>query len=91
MGTVVSDALEHNKIISADNWKFNTASAAIPIIFLGNILITCINTQQVKMWYNVIKRQILYQKLKVFMDERVISFNISALILWYGNNDVLIL
>ena len=37
MGTVVSDALEHNKIISADNWKFNTAAAAIPIIFLGNI------------------------------------------------------
>ena len=37
MSTVVSDALEHNKIISADNWKFNTAAAAIPIIFLGNI------------------------------------------------------
>src|SRR5699024_2949780 len=37
MGTVISDALEHNKIISADNWKFNTAAAAIPIIFLGNI------------------------------------------------------
>src|SRR5699024_4363321 len=29
MGTVISDALEHNKIISADNWKFNTAAAAI--------------------------------------------------------------
>src|SRR5699024_1863985 len=37
MVTVISDALEHNKIISADNWKFNTAAAAIPIIFLGNI------------------------------------------------------
>lgn len=37
MGTVVSDALEHKKVISVDNWKLNTAAAAIPIIFLGNI------------------------------------------------------
>lgn len=37
MGTVVTDALDHKKLISADNWKFNTAAAAIPIIFLGNI------------------------------------------------------
>ncbi|SCS37663.1 sodium:solute symporter [Staphylococcus caeli] len=37
LGTVVADALEHKKIISADNWKFNAAAAAIPIIFLGNI------------------------------------------------------
>src|SRR5699024_8377931 len=36
IGTVMIDALEHKKIISTDNWKFNTA-AAIPIIFLGNI------------------------------------------------------
>src|SRR5699024_1734420 len=37
MGTVISDALEHNKIISADNWKFNTAAAAITILFFVNI------------------------------------------------------
>ncbi|WP_217972349.1 sodium:solute symporter [Staphylococcus xylosus] len=37
MGTVVSDALEHKKFISVDNWKLNSAAAAIPIIFLGNI------------------------------------------------------
>lgn len=37
MGTVVTDALDHKKLISANNWKFNTAAAAIPIIFLGNI------------------------------------------------------
>lgn len=37
MGTVVTDALDHKKLISANNWKFNTAAAAIPVIFLGNI------------------------------------------------------
>ncbi|WP_210128188.1 sodium:solute symporter [Staphylococcus sp. GDX8P114P-2] len=37
MGTLVTDAMNNKKIISADNWKFNTAAAAIPIIFLGNI------------------------------------------------------
>ncbi|RIN28589.1 sodium:solute symporter [Staphylococcus succinus] len=37
MGTVVSDAIEHKKIVSVDNWKLNSAAAAIPIIFLGNI------------------------------------------------------
>ncbi|KRG08327.1 sodium:solute symporter [Staphylococcus sp. NAM3COL9] len=37
MGTLVSDAMENKKIISADNWKLNSAAAAIPIIFLGNI------------------------------------------------------
>lgn len=36
-GTVFADAIEHKKLISADNWKLNTAAAAIPIIFLGNI------------------------------------------------------
>src|SRR5699024_4167471 len=36
MGTVISDALEHNKIISVDNWKFNTSAVAILIIFLVN-------------------------------------------------------
>lgn len=36
-GTLVNDAIEHKKIISADNWKVNAAAASIPIIFLGNI------------------------------------------------------
>ena len=36
-GTLVNDAIEHKKIISADNWKLNAAAASIPIIFLGNI------------------------------------------------------
>ncbi len=37
MGTLISDAMENKKIISVDNWKLNSAAAAIPIIFLGNI------------------------------------------------------
>ena len=37
MGTVVTDAIDYKKLISAKNWKCNTAAAAIPIIFLGNI------------------------------------------------------
>ncbi|MCD2476596.1 Na+/proline symporter, partial [Staphylococcus aureus] len=37
-GTVFADAIEHKKLITADNWKLNTAAAAIPIILLGNIL-----------------------------------------------------
>ena len=32
-GTVFADAIEHKKLISVDNWKLNTAAAAIPIIF----------------------------------------------------------
>lgn len=36
-GTIVSDAIANKKIISVDNWKLNSAAAAIPIIFLGNI------------------------------------------------------
>lgn len=35
--TVISDAASDKKFISADNWKFGTAAAAIPIIFLGSI------------------------------------------------------
>lgn len=35
--TVVSDAVSEKKFISVDNWKFGTAAAAIPIIFLGSI------------------------------------------------------
>jgi len=37
IGTLISDAMESKKIISVDNWKLNSAAAAIPIIFLGNI------------------------------------------------------
>src|SRR5699024_4230339 len=37
MSTVLSDAAAEKKLISADNWKFGTAAAAIPIIFLGSI------------------------------------------------------
>lgn len=36
-GTIVHDAIANKKILSADNWKLNSAAAAIPIIFLGNI------------------------------------------------------
>lgn len=37
LSTVISDALEHDKIISKDNFKFGAAASAIPIIFLGSI------------------------------------------------------
>ena len=35
--TLAHDAIEHKKVISADNWKINSAAAAIPVIFIGNI------------------------------------------------------
>ncbi|EKU50156.1 sodium:solute symporter [Staphylococcus massiliensis] len=35
--TLVTDAISNKKLISADNWKFSAAAAAIPIIFLGNV------------------------------------------------------
>lgn len=63
-GTIIHDAIANKKIMSADNWKWNSAAASIPIIFLGNILITYINTQLVKMLFNVIKLQIQWKKRK---------------------------
>lgn len=36
-GTIWHDAMEHKKILSADNFVINSASAAFPIIFIGNI------------------------------------------------------
>lgn len=35
--TIVTDALENDKLITAENFQFGTAAAAIPIIFLGSI------------------------------------------------------
>ncbi len=35
--TVMHDAANDGKFLTADNWKFGTAAAAIPIIFLGSI------------------------------------------------------
>lgn len=35
--TVLTDAVNDKKLITAENWKFGTAAAAIPIIFLGSI------------------------------------------------------
>src|SRR5699024_9790807 len=35
--TILSDVSADGKFITADNWKFGTAAAAIPIIFLGSI------------------------------------------------------
>lgn len=35
--TIVTDALENDKLITAGNFQFGTAAAAIPIIFLGSI------------------------------------------------------
>lgn len=35
--TIISDALENDKLITAGNFQFGTAAAAIPIIFLGSI------------------------------------------------------
>lgn len=37
LSTIITDAANDKKFISADNWKFGTAAAAIPIIFLGSI------------------------------------------------------
>ncbi|GAA1853625.1 sodium:solute symporter [Brevibacterium marinum] len=35
--TVAADAAADDKFISADNWKFGGAAAAIPIVFLGSV------------------------------------------------------
>lgn len=35
--SIVKDASSQGKLLTADNFKFGTASAAIPIIFLGSI------------------------------------------------------
>jgi len=37
LSTVINDALSNEKLISTNNFKFGTAAAAIPIIFLGSI------------------------------------------------------
>lgn len=36
-GTVLNEAVQDKKFFSMDNWKFGTAAAAIPIIFIGSI------------------------------------------------------
>lgn len=36
-GTVLNEAVQDKKFVSMDNWKFGTAAAAIPIIFIGSI------------------------------------------------------
>ncbi|MCJ1779201.1 sodium:solute symporter [Mammaliicoccus sciuri] len=36
-GTVLNEAVQDKKFVSVDNWKFGTAAAAIPIIFIGSI------------------------------------------------------
>ena len=61
-GTIVSDAIANKKIISVDNWKLNSAAAAIPIIFLGNIFNNLHNILRVKMLFNVIKHLTLWMK-----------------------------
>nr|WP_263314936.1 sodium:solute symporter [Mammaliicoccus sp. Marseille-Q6498] len=35
--TIAHEAVQNKKLISIDNWKFGTAAAAIPIIFIGSI------------------------------------------------------
>ncbi|AZT96096.1 sodium:solute symporter [Brevibacterium aurantiacum] len=37
LATVAADAAADDKFISADNWKFGGAAAAIPIVFLGSV------------------------------------------------------
>ncbi len=36
-GTVLNEAVQDKKFVSMDNWKFGTAAAAIPIIYIGSI------------------------------------------------------
>lgn len=36
-GTVINDALADDKLLSAGNFKFGTAAAAVPIVFIGSI------------------------------------------------------
>ncbi len=91
-GTVFADAIEHKKLISADNWKLNTAAAAIPIIFLGNIFN---NLYQYTASQDVVQRyqasDSLKETNKSLLDKWYPSFNFSTLILWYGYNAVFIL
>ncbi|MBA8760288.1 sodium/solute symporter [Staphylococcus schleiferi subsp. coagulans] len=60
-GTVVNEAVDKQKLISADNWKFTTASAAIPIIFLGSIFN---NLQQYTASQDVVQRYQASESLK---------------------------
>lgn len=87
-GTVFADAIEHKKLISADNWKLNTAAAAIPIIFLGNIFN---NLYQYTASQDVVQRYQASDSLKETNKSLYPSFNFSTLILWYGYNAVFIL
>lgn len=91
-GTFFADAIEHKKLISADNWKLNTAAAAIPIIFLGNIFN---NLYQYTASQDVVQRyqasDSLKETNKSLWDKWYPSFNFSTLILWYGYNAVFIL
>ena len=77
--------------MSADNWKWNSAAASIPIIFLGNIFN---NLHQYTASQDVVQR---YQasdsmeETKVIVDKRCISAYFCTYFLWYGHNDVFIL
>lgn len=59
--TLSSDAIDHKKLISVDNWKLNATAAALPIIFIGNIFN---NLQQYTASQDVVQRYQASDSLK---------------------------
>ncbi|QLK86656.1 sodium:solute symporter [Staphylococcus sp. 17KM0847] len=88
LSTIVHDAVENKKLISADNWKFNAAAAAIPIIFLGSIFN---NLQQYTASQDVVQRYQASESLKE-TSQSIWTNGVLALIsapLFYGMGTVL--
>lgn len=86
--TVIADAVENKKFISADNWKMNAAAAAIPIIFIGSIFN---NLQQYTSSQDVVQRYQASDSIKE-TSKSIWTNGVLALIsapLFYGMGTVL--
>ncbi|MCQ9300303.1 sodium:solute symporter [Staphylococcus hyicus] len=59
--TVVHDAIQNKKLISADNWKLSASAAAIPIIFIGSVFN---NLQQYTASQDVVQRYQASESMK---------------------------
>src|SRR5699024_3976109 len=88
LATVVSDAAADDKFISADNWKFGGAAAAIPIVFLGSVFN---NLHQYTARQNVVQRNWRTDWLRCtargHISNGVVAFR--ACWLFYGTDTVL--
>ncbi|MBI5974612.1 sodium:solute symporter [Staphylococcus canis] len=88
LSTVVHDAVQNQKLISADNWKINAAAAAIPIIFIGSVFN---NLQQYTSSQDVVQRYQASDSIKE-TSQSIWTNGVLALIsapLFYGMGTVL--